>query len=71
MLQQLINKNVEEFQKCSILLSIQFTVVVSSINPLSANPTNWSNTLKQFVKQNADELFDCVWPFCEVGALKG
>ena len=25
----------------------------SSPNPLSANPTNWSNTLKQF----ADELF--------------
>ena len=26
------------------------------INPLSANPTKWSNTLKQF----ADELFGCV-----------
>ena len=33
------------------------------INPLSANPTTWSNTLKQI----ADELFECLWPFCEIG----
>ena len=26
------------------------------LNPLSANPAKWSNTLKQF----ADELFECV-----------
>ena len=26
------------------------------VNPLSANPTNWPNTLKQI----ADELFECV-----------
>ena len=32
-------------------------------NPLSANPTKKSNTLKQF----ADELFECVWPFCGIG----
>ena len=38
-----------------------------SVNPLSANPTKWSNTLKQFVGQFADELFVCVWPFCEIG----
>ena len=37
-----------------------------SINPLSANPTKWSNTLKQFV----DELFECVRPFCGVGAQR-
>ena len=29
------------------------------INPLSANPTK---------RQFADELFECVWPFCEFGA---
>ena len=29
------------------------------VNPLSANPTKWSNTLKQFVGK-ADELFKCV-----------
>ena len=30
----------------------------------NANPTKLSNTLKQI----ADELFECVWPFCEIGA---
>ena len=34
-----------------------------SINPLSANPTKWPNTLEQFVFF----LFECVWQFCEVG----
>ena len=36
------------------------------LNPLSANPTKWSNTLKQFVG-NTRRIFECVWPFCEVG----
>ena len=36
---------------------------------LSANPTKWSNTFKQFVG-NSDQLFECVWPFCGVG-VKG
>ena len=31
-------------------------------NPLTVNPTKWSDTLKQFF-----ELFECVWPFCGVG----
>ena len=35
-------------------------------NPLSANPQKWSNTLKQFVG-NTRRIFECVWPFCEVG----
>ena len=35
-------------------------------NPLSANPTKWPNTLKQF----GDELFECVWPFCEISAKR-
>ena len=34
-----------------------------NFNPLSAISTEWSNTLKQF----ADELFECIWPFCGVG----
>ena len=38
-----------------------------NVNPLSTNPTTWSNTLKQFVS-TADELFESVWPFCGVGA---
>ena len=36
------------------------------VKPLSANPTKWSNTLKSAAL--ADELFECVWPFCGVGA---
>ena len=36
-------------------------------NTLSANPTKWSNKLKQ-LSIFVDELFECVWPFCEVGA---
>ena len=35
------------------------------LNPLRANHTKWSNTLKH--AQIADELFECVWPFCGVG----
>ena len=39
------------------------------VEPLSTNPTKWSNTLKQTIRwQIADELFECVWPFCGVGA---
>ena len=37
-----------------------------NFNPLSANLTKWSNTLKQF----ADKLFEGVWPFCEIGAYR-
>ena len=36
------------------------------VNPLSVNPTKWSNTLK-LSRQIADELFECVWPFFGVG----
>ena len=43
------------------LLSLFFWI---RINPVSANFTKWSNLLKQFV----DELFECAWPFCEIGA---
>ena len=34
---------------------------MANINPLSANPTNWSNTLKQFVSKlptNCVSVFD-------------
>ena len=36
------------------------TLKDSHFYPLSVNPTNWSNTLKQFVGYSADELFECV-----------
>ena len=51
-------------RKESILALDRF--LVKSLNPLSANPTKLSNTLKQFVGKVADELFECVWPFCGV-----
>ena len=35
------------------------------IKPLNVNPTKWSNIRKQFID---DELFECVWQFCGVGA---
>ena len=39
----------------------------SLINPLNANTTNWPNT-QTIRRQFADELFECVWPFCDVDA---
>ena len=36
-------------------------------NSLSANPTEWSNT-QTIRRQISDKLFECVWPFCGVGA---
>ena len=33
---------------------------------LTANPTKWSNALKQATI--ADKLFERLWPFCGVGA---
>ena len=40
----------------------------SSINPLSANFTKWSETLKNIRRQFANKLFECVRPFCAIGA---
>ena len=36
----------------------------TNVNPLSANPTRWSNTLKQFVgklRMNCFSVFDHFW----------
>ena len=30
------------------------------INPLSTNPTKWSNTLKKIRRQFTDKLFECI-----------
>ena len=37
------------------------------LNPLSAHPTKWPNTLKQFVSKLPTNC-GCVWPFCGIGA---
>ena len=39
-------------------------ILLHLLNPLSAKLRKWPNTLKQF----ADELFECVLPFCGIGA---
>ena len=38
------------------------------VNPLNAKLTKWPNTLKQFLGNLPFELFECVWPFCGIGA---
>ena len=40
-------------------------MTTGNVNPLSANPPKWSNTLKQFVGK-----FECVCPFCGIGAQR-
>ena len=40
----------------------------TNLTPLSANPIKWLNTLKKICRLTADELFECVWPFCKVAA---
>ena len=52
------------------MFSADFFLLDVSFNPLNANPTKWSNTqtIRQLI---ADELFECVWPFCGVLVLKG
>ena len=50
----LVNKFAELQQMC-----------LFNFNLLSANPANWSNTLKQFA--TANKLCECVWPICGVG----
>ena len=39
------------------------------LNPLNTNPTKWSNT-QTIRRQIIDELFKCVWPFCEIGTSR-
>ena len=53
-------------QKSAISLPKKFLYKID-LNPLSANPTKWSNTLNNS-SAVADELFECVWPFCGVDA---
>ena len=46
-------------------------IIPLHFNPWSANPTKWSNT--QIIRRrqpNCNELFDCVRPFCGVGAWR-
>ena len=46
-----------------------FVGINAPINNLSVNFTKWSNTSNN-LSATADKLFECVWPFCGVGALR-
>ena len=46
-----------------------FVGINASINNLSVNFTKWSNTSNN-LSAIADKLFEYVWPFCGVGALR-
>ena len=45
----------------------RFTSIRQIINPLNANPTN-GQTHPNNSRAASDEFFECVWPFCVVGA---
>ena len=49
-------------------LKVEVIYKLSRINPLSANPTKWANTQTICRQFAADELFECVLPFCDIGA---
>ena len=44
-----------------------FTSIRQIINPLNASPTN-GQTHSNNSRAVSDEFFECVWPFCVVGA---
>ena len=46
---------------------ITITLSTNNFNPLSINPTKWSDTIKQFVSC-CQQVVECIWTFCGVGA---
>ena len=44
---------------CQSSIEISITDVWQDLNPLSANPTKWSNTLKQFVGKSRRIVWEC------------
>ena len=45
-------------------------IMITSLNPLSANPQNGQTYLNNS-SAFADKLLECVWSFCGAGAKKG
>ena len=58
------------FARASLYFSTQFHTLylLVEINPLSANPTKWSNTLKQFVGSLPTNCLSLFNQFLRVGA---
>ena len=52
------------FRDCQISL-----LILSEFNSLSPTPQNGQTHSNNSLKQS-DELFECVWPFCVVGAWR-
>ena len=72
-----INCGSNDSKTSCILINCRFdpcqpfsTGLKRAVDPLSANPTKWSNTLKKFVGKFADELFEYVDHFVKL-AIKG
>ena len=72
------NKNSQPQTKCTgsykkkvYLLFLEEHLKIFEIetcfNPLSSNPTKWSNTLKHFVGNRRQIVLVCLTPFCRVG----
>ena len=57
----LTNQDMPHFLKSHEMSSQDFTQYLMTINPLSANPTKWSDTLKKFLSKfptNCLSVFD-------------
>ena len=46
-------------------VNVSFYILI--INPLNANFTKMVKHTQTIRRQIADELFECVWPFCGIG----
>ena len=44
------------------------TTRIYVVNPLSAKLRKMAKHAQTIRRQFADELFECVWPFCGIGA---
>ena len=51
----------------SLIVNLQSLSNKTSFNPISTNFTKWPNT-QTIRRQFADELFECVWQFCQIDA---
>ena len=51
-----------------MLINRKISVGLENLNPLSANPTKWPNTLKQFVGKLPTNCLSLFGHFCEIGA---
>ena len=46
-------------------------MLIKDLNPLSTKSHKMVKYTQTICQQIADELFECVWPFCEIGTKRG